>query len=729
MQKKNLIAASVFFLSYSIVHVAHAQAIWTLQDLNLQNSDLYSIAGFPNGLAVCVGENGVIERSTDSGKTWSLQNYGNLTLNGVASADGKHFVAVSSEGTFIASSDSGITWPPSPEVGFASMNAVDAGDSSSFIAVGNSGASDETIAFGMFWFVGASARAYNMNAVVALSGSIQNAVVCGDSGSIQLSKDFEGIWDSVGSGTTANLRHIAMTPDGRMFAYGDEWAVVTSTDTGKTWQNIEIDSLNSSKYPSASVRNIVFFSPTHGFAFVAQQSQGLLNDYVTVDGGRTWEAINIFDYNDDDDAAVAIDTMRGIKVGQDGGIYLTSNQGMSWAEVNEQVSTNYTHLAFSSPTNGFVATNGASNEIERTTDAGNGWSKVFSAPSTINGIVFPNPGIGYAYGEGFVSRTVDSGASWSTITSTSVGNVLWMSFSSSAEGILLTSSDSLLSTSDSGTSWQPLQGPPSHPTGLVSTALFGSDTILVLGTRKVFRSLDGGVVWDSSNLPYPGKTMRFSGPSHGWIVGSGMQSEQPVGAVILNSSDCGASWGLQLADTNDIREGLSDIAIANGDHAITTGYFTLGRKPPIFETSDGGNTWTLDTMERIAPPQNVTGPQNFCGIAFPSANSAYMLTEAGDFYSGMFATSGVGIQASNMGSSLYLYPNPAIGNTMTVLLPPHNESFNVSVWDQTGRLRLELPAIFENQATVPMGLLPAGPYYLTVIGNNFSENVPFLRQK
>ncbi len=705
-----------------------AQAAWTVHGLIPQNSDLYSIVGFPNGLAVCVGANGVIERSTDTGKTWAIQEYNGLTFNGVASADGEHFVAISSEGEFAVSSDSAVSWLLPPE-GFPAryppLRGITA-DSSSFVAVGDV----DAIAlnnFGISWVIGGGDD--DMNAVVALSSTVKIDVACGDSGSIRRTNYWGTTWDTIESGTTANLRHIVLNPNGSLFAYGDEWTVVTSTDTGTTWRKIEIDSLNRAKYPSGSVRNIVFFSPTHGFAFVAQPGAGLLNDYVTEDGGLTWQILNIPDFNDDDDAAVAIDTMRGIKVGQLGGIFLTKDQGHSWGQVNKQSSDNYACLAFSSPSNGFLALHASNYEIERSTDAGADWSNVFVTPSAVVGMVFPTVAVGFAYGNGFVARTVDSGASWNTIATTSVGNVLWGSFSSPNHGVLLTTSGSIFETSDSGTSWKQLHGPSENPVGLLSISLLGQDTVIVLGNGFVFRSINGGDDWESVPIPYSSKSMRFLSSGRGWIVGSGLRSEPVIGSVILSSTDAGLSWSPQLLDTSDVSEGLSDIAFADDGHAIATDYFSLGHKPPVYETSDGGVTWMRDTMRDIPPPQNISGPQNFCGVAYPSLNTAYLLTQSGNLFSGIFATSGVRVSSANLFSNLSVYPNPCDGNAVTVLFPPDKGALQLSVWDVSGKLRFQLSATLENRATIPLGSLPEGSYYLDVTGNNFSRSIPFVRQK
>jgi photosystem II stability/assembly factor-like uncharacterized protein len=657
--KRLLVLVCVFELFVSFhPQAVLAQVAWTQRHLFPQTSNLSSIVAFENGLAVSVGVGGVVERSTDTGKMWAVQTEGSLTLNGIASLDGQHFVAVSSEGTSLSSQDSGITWTLTNIPGNPPLNSIAAINSISFIAVGNGGILKASSDAGSQWSTIASGITTSLNSVVVIDQ--RHLVVCGDSGIVLRSTDGGASWVSSSSVVKAPLRHLALTPEGHIFAYGDKWSVLESLDSGKTWKNIVLDNTNSSHYPNATVRNIIFFSRTHGFAFAAQDPYILLNDYVTDDGGQTWQIEHIVDNNDDDASAALIDTSRAIKVGQAGGIYYTSNQGNTWSQVNSQILelSAGRGLTFSTTAEGFAL---SQTGIYRTTNAGFDWNKEFTTTSTVTGILFPNSTLGYAYGNGFISRTIDSGATWTTISPPNIGSVASMSFSSSANGVLLKSPATLMITTDSGSSWNQLQCPSYPPNSLTNVTILGLDTLILLGGDEVFFSTNQGAEWDSTTLPYIGNNMSFTSSGIGWIVGTVTLSGQRLGSGILFSTDLGATWATQYLDTTHLDfAGQKLIAIYDQSNAIAS--ISGGA---ILETHDRGNSWERDTTIDI-PSNDFPG-----GLSYPSVNTAYVLSESSILWTGVFVSSAVKPQMDSS-STFIAYPNPSTNSISIPILMAHS---------------------------------------------------------
>lgn len=673
---------------------------WSHRPIFPQSSNLKSIIAFEDGLAVTVGESGVIERSIDTGKTWSVQTEANYTFNSIASNDGKDFVAVASEGVSLESDDSGVTWVITTIPGSPSLNSIMAIGPTNFIAVGNNGVIESSTNAGSSWSSHTSGITTNLNSIVAFDHN--HYIVSGDSGTIMFSSNGGMSWSPATSGVTSSLRHLTLAPDGRVFAYGDNWCNVESLDTGRTWNQNSIDNSTAIQYPAARVESIVFFSSVHGFAFVAQDPYALLNDYVTDDGGNTWTVVqSIIDQNDDNASAIAIDTLRALKVGQTGGIYYTSNQGNAWIQRAFPSSNNYRSILFTTTDNGYVITGQRENQVYRTTNGGLDWKKVASTPSAglATGMVFPSSAVGYLYGESFFMQTTDSGSSWNNQT-TSVGNVISASFISPAYGVMLNSTPSIEVTTDSGSSWSTIPIPV-HSQNVVSAIhLFGTDTLIVLGLNNIYFSTDRGSEWDSISLPYVGSSMTFLPSGEGWIVGDPEVYDSKLYSVIFNSTAPDNAWGAQYLDSSFNYTGVTTPVVSAYDNSDAIAILFSG----IFETHDGGMIWKNDSSIGMAANDIPVS------VSYPSGSTLYLLSGLGVLFKESFSVSSV--STTNQIQPSILYPDP-VGSILHIL----NAAGTISIVDPIGRsysvstIRERSPSL-GREVTLDVSSLSPGVYFV-----------------
>lgn len=206
--------------------------VWTVGEIGLlaqsaDNGAKWSRSGPPsqadftgiaadgtNQIAVVGGRRGVIVRSEDSGKTWTVVNRSSdkhPDLWGIAlSWDGKMGLAVGSKGAVWRSEDGGKTWNS------LALNPAVAEDLHA-VAWGQ----DQT-------------------------GTSPVAVAVGSKGTVLRSEDGGKTWSAVAiTGVTDGLQSVALVRDPAVsgfnaLAVGEKGLVLESTDAGKTWNKVDV---------------------------------------------------------------------------------------------------------------------------------------------------------------------------------------------------------------------------------------------------------------------------------------------------------------------------------------------------------------------------------------------------------------------------------------------------------------------------------------------------------
>lgn len=303
--------------------------------------------------------------------------------------------------------------------------------------------------------------------------------------------------------------------------------------------------------------------------------------------------------------------------------------------------------------------------LYRSTNGGDSWSPVMDIAGAVTSAGFSSPDTGWAVSEdgGTLWTTGDGGATWaarrppsaggsssaavaSTTTPVTVPSFSAVHMVSATDGWAITDSG-VLRTTDAGENWVARSPTGADITGLQSSygpgawsnaAFAGTDeawlAVTSPGAVTVFHTTNAGRSWSPAVVraqPDLGGIMAavgisFPTPQDGWLLtnvgGTALGTEE---IELYRTRDGGGSWELADAATHgqDSPTGLPEGGIKTGmgfagdGRGWLTGY--RGSEAPLwlYETADGGGTWTRATLP--APegadiePFPITYPPRFSG--------------------------------------------------------------------------------------------------------------------
>lgn len=194
------------------------------------------------------------------------------------------------------------------------------------------------------------------------------------------------------------------------------------------------------------------------------------------------------------------------------------------------------------------------------------------------------------------------------------------------------SSNTLLRTTDGGTSWTVVARAAAFDTAFVSvryaTALIA---VAVGGNGVIVRSIDGGLTWNavSSGTTQNLRALRFASATTGVAVGVNR---------ILRTTDGGATWTTASSANDD----WQDVAVSGNTFVAIGG--TNGIQGRFARSDDGGATWSAGNLGTTA---------GFFGVAFVPGSATVIAVGA----SGAMRRSldgGANWAAASSGSSAFL---------------------------------------------------------------------------
>jgi len=305
-----------------------------LNKLEIEREKLEKSTPLYNGLvrnkelAFVVGDNGLIQVSTDQGMTWKTRVTNTKhDFNAVAlSGDGSVAIAVGDNGMIQVSTDKGMTWEARAVNTRRDFNAVAlSSDGSVVIAVGDDGMIQVSTDQGMTWGARTTNTKRDFNAVV-LSGDGSVGIAVGDDGMLYASFNQGRNWEPYGPETRNDFNAVALSDDGKVsIAVGDNGMIYAFFNQGKEWKSYGVETRDDF--------NAVALNGDGSIA-IAVGDNGLIHVYTDQD--KQWSPYNR-DTNDDFHAvALSNDDTLAIAVGDDGMIFASTDSGKgSWMRLDD----------------------------------------------------------------------------------------------------------------------------------------------------------------------------------------------------------------------------------------------------------------------------------------------------------------------------------------------------------------------------------------------------------
>lgn len=384
-------------------------------------------------------------------------------------------------------------------------------------------------------------------------------------------------------------------------------------------------------------------------------------------------------------------------------------------------------------------------------------------------VFFLNPLLGWSVnGSGRIFKTTDGGQTWAKALEQPGTYFRCIGFIDSLHGFAgnigtdyfpnVSDTIPLYRTTDGGVSWQPVTAiTGDQPKGLCAIQVVNPQVIYAGGRvgspAHLIKSTDGGATWASQSLAAHiamVTDLYFSSPDTGFVFGGTSDNIQIAHAKILRTTDGGQSWVTVyestrpfeiiwkahfptpsiayatllsyapntlerfVVKTTDGGLSWSEIPLLNnGAKAFGIGFLDaatgwVGCDQSIYETTDGGTTWTAENIGQYVNKIRVLQTQGQ-NIAYGIGVRIYKMTQT------LNAADEEHYEPARL---LRAYPNP-VSYYLTVefyLEDPAVITFQLT--DSLGKLVLETtPAAqlaFRQTETLATGYLPSGTYYLTM---------------
>jgi len=120
----------------------------------------------------------------------------------------------------------------------------------------------------------------------------------------------------------------------------------------------------------------------------------------------------------------------------------------------------------------------------------------------------------------------------------------------------------------------------------------------------------------------------FLNTQDGWVVGNHYAGWSSDMAYIINSSNGGADWNIQLADPYDI---YNDVCFVDNNNGWAVGYYFINEeyRARILKTVDGGNKWEKIACDSCTKLNAVYFTDTHCGWTVGDLGAIYNTTDGG----------------------------------------------------------------------------------------------------
>ncbi|MCF6306564.1 MAG: T9SS type A sorting domain-containing protein [Flavobacteriaceae bacterium] len=484
---------------------------------------------------------------------------------------------------------------------------------------------------------------------------------------------------------------------------GDSWTQVNSVNNGTSYHwwfgGIFVDPTDE---------NVIYNS-----SFIMEKSS---------DGGQTWNTTFPGVHVDQQAMAFNASVLGEVLIGNDGGLYKSSNNGNTSTKINDLPITQFYRFYVDAQNSDKVYGGAQDNNTIRTQTGGlSDWQAIYGGDG-FQPLVDPtNTNVIYAmYQRGNLGKSTNNGASFSGATSgISSGDTFnWdtaLCFDPNDSQTLFYGTQRVYKTTNAAGNWSSISPDLSNGphTGNLAFGTVTTINVSPLNSDVIYAGTDDGNVWVTQNgggnwtkisatLPNLWTTKVLASrddPATVYITFSGYRYGEDNGHI-FKSTDFGATW-------NDISSNLPDIPI-NDIEKDQYGNLFLGTDVGVLASLDEGVTWQ---------PLGENMPSVVVTDLFIHENSEYL-------YVGTYGRSSYKLNIANdvlrMNSNIFeteikLYPNPA-SNFINIVFENPSEGVSVIIYDQLGRIVLSKEFIsITSEKRISLEGTSTGNYYVQII--------------
>ena len=521
-------------------------------------------------------------------------------------------------------------------------------------------------------------------------------------------------WDPVntGLGELTSQHHIkgfALSPTGSVFVCGIDKAIYKSDNDGDSWQAF------GKLTTTSDFKSIICTDNSN--LLLATLGDGVYRSSINT---PSWSQVNTNLSN------LNLYTLTRLQTGSDvfcgctmGDIFKTVNDGDSWIEVDEDISSQTVQAILAFNKTILKGTNGEG--IFRSTDNGTTWQGVNDGfnNSRVNDIEISDSGSLYVGTQDMVYISIDDGNQWTRKSSGLPNNYINdMLINKSNDSIFAATSYGMARSLDDGETWSLLTNGISSSATFYSIAINENNGMIFAASlgSGMFRSEDGGDSWIDINngLTYGSTTYlrEITFDNNGIIYVAASDYSNPMG--IFKSQNNGDNW-MQIP-INDGQTDLNTKCIAINDENILFAGTSGGG---IFRSNNKGDTW-----------DNVSN-----GLSNPYINKI-TINSLGH----IFAGTNTGIYRSlDNGESWHLF-NAGIADSYILALQTDNQDYiyagtrSTGVYKTTKKTTVPTPALINpgnDEPAMPMqfylswqSIPEAAEYQLQVsVNSDFTTNL------
>lgn len=402
-----------------------------------------------------------------------------------------------------------------------------------------------------------------------------------------------------------DLNTIEITTDGTLFAGGFSGTIIKSSNRAASWEV-----LNNVQQYNGWFHKISFIDNNTGWS--VGQDWGL---YYTTNKGNTWtlrylnNSIILYDlFIKNQDTSWACGTTSTI--------VKTTNNWETWSTqlFNQNGAYHLKSIAFFDMNTGYCVGSPGSfpngSIMYHTTNSGTNWN-LESAPvsSSLEYVGYlTNSIIIIATGNGEILRSTNSGADWMVIQLSPIHRFKEVHFINLQTGWVVGASGVIFKTTNSGIDWFPQVSNTNK--NLSSVKFSDMNTGYAVGDDgSILKTTNGGINWNNktsyllNNENNIIQVIKFLNINTGYLFG--------YAGLIAKSTDGGTSWTEQKSNTTN---NLMRACFLDDDNIWAAGY-----NGTLLKTINGGGNWS------VIPFPNTS---RITGIHFPNNNTGYVSTQS-----------------------------------------------------------------------------------------------------